>query len=174
MNKVLAIKGRGKGDDNLSPKLPEIPAAPTLVTKTGEAKPMNPKVYLYNLGVHKLREKSLERLATEDGPGECYFANGISEKQLKEFFAERLIDGKWVRNGRNESLDLFGYAEAARQILRPENPRIDWSSPPPWARPVPLSRKGGDHAVEANRQAEKPADNQMTLLERFARLNEGN
>ncbi|MGQ2986041.1 MAG: terminase gpA endonuclease subunit [Blastomonas fulva] len=100
--KIKPIKG------NSSPKAPEVPVSGLRISKDERGAPVKPEILMFTLGVHQLREKALERLATDDGgPGECFFASGISRKALDEFFGERLIDGKWVRTGDNETLDCF-------------------------------------------------------------------
>ena len=96
-----------------------------------------------------------------------------------EYFNERLINGKWERNGPNESLDLFGYEEAVRLMLKPDRKDINWSTGrrPPWATPVPVSLEGGDLSAEAERPQVKaappaPAPKQPNIFARFNALNQ--
>jgi phage terminase large subunit GpA-like protein len=158
-----------------SPKAPELPVVPRKVSKDENNKPVTPIIDEWNLGVYKLKELAVERLAVDDGgPGQCYFASGIQNSYFDEYFNERLIDGKWERTGDNESLDLFAYEEAARLMLKPDRREIDWNSGklPPWARPVPLVEEGGDPADEArpNRLKAEP----VNLLSRFQSLGSEN
>jgi len=132
----------------------------------------------WHLGVFKLKELSVERLAVEDdGPGQCYFARDLPKSTFSEFKGEVLIDGKWDRRGPNESLDLFGYAEAARQMLKPDRPTINWTGARPiWATPVPIASEGGDPAVAVAGEGEKEAparkkkDAPKSIFERMAAL----
>lgn len=144
-----------------SPKAPALSGA-RKIDKDEEGHPVRPVVQEYTLGVHELKQLIHERLTvTDGGPGQCHFANGIGGNYFEEFFNERLIDGKWVRNGPNESLDLAGYAEAVRLMLRPDRKDIKWDKGqrPPWAAPVPVNMGGGDLAVadEDHIIAEPPA-----------------
>ena len=147
-------------------KAPELPPEPRLKDAKGRKFPKG--VQEWSLGVHKLKELALERLAVVDGgPGQCRFAHGIAKNHFDEYFAEPLIDGKFVRQGPNESLDLFAYEEAARLMLNPARKDIDWNTDrlPIWARPVATEPEGGDQppaGAEATRQSR---------LDRFARLN---
>lgn len=163
-----------------SAKAPEIPIRPRDISKDEQGKPTKPLVQEWTLGAHKLKELALERLAvTDDGPGHCYFAADIASNYYDEYFNEPLIDGKFERQGPNESLDLFGYEEAVRLMLRPDRKDIRWNDPdkrPVWARPVSLQSKGGDLAAEAEgaqtpaNEGPKPKDRPRTL-DRFASLN---
>jgi len=126
-------------------KAPELPPKPRLEDDKGRRFPRGVKEW--SPGVHKLKELALERLAvTDGGPGQCYFADGILPAYFDEYFNEPLIDGKFDRQGANESLDLFAYEEAARLILRPDRKDIRWAEGvlPPWAKPIPLFAEGGD------------------------------
>jgi phage terminase large subunit GpA-like protein len=137
---------------------PELPPRPKLEDGKGIKFPEGVKEW--SLGVHRLKELVLERLAVVDGgPGQCRFADGIASNYFEEFFGERLIEGTWVRNGPNESLDLAAYAEAARLMLKPDRKDINWSTGkrPPWATPVPVSVEGGDLSAEAERPQVKSA-----------------
>lgn len=161
-----------KGSD--SPKAPEVPAGGTPIAKDQNGRAVAPVIRLYNLGVYRLKEQAVERLGvTDGGPGQCYHAAGISQKHLDEFFGERLVGGQWERSGDNESLDLFGYAEAARLMLQPDRRDIKWENPdrrPPWARPFFLEPKGGDQAAPAGGAGEADAAPKSRMA-RFDALN---
>lgn len=134
-------------------KRPMLPESPTRVDKDERGKQVEPVLMEYRLGVDALKSQTLERLATKDGePGSCRFPREIEAHYLDQFFGETLIDGKWVRNGPNETLDLYGYAEAGRQMLAPDREGIDWQNDrPEWATPISLSAKedGDDAGAEA-------------------------
>lgn len=117
---------------------PEIPVKPRKVSLDERGQEVLPIVDEWDLGVHRLKTLSIERLAVDDGgPGQCYFATGIPKSVFEEFVGERLVDDEWQRTGPNESLDLFGYAEAVRLMLKPDRADIKWDTrPPAWARPV--------------------------------------
>lgn len=151
-----------------SDKAPILPPKPRLADAKGRKFPVG--VQEWTVGAYKAKELALERLAvTDDGPGQCYFARGISRAHYEEYFNEPLIDGKFVRQGPNESLDLFGYEDAARLMLKPDRKDIDWKSGkvPPWARPICL-----DDEPEPGRDSSPvPAQNGASTLDRWSRLN---
>lgn len=148
---------------------PELPPKPRIADAKGKRFPKG--VQEWSLGVHKLKELALERLAvTDGGPGQCYFAQGFAKNLFDEYFAEPLIDGRFVRQGPNESLDLFAYEEAARLMLKPDRKDIRWDggARPRWARPI------GEPPAEESPQASttKPdAPKKQDILERYAALN---
>jgi phage terminase large subunit GpA-like protein len=150
----------------------EVAKAPRHEDSKGRKFPAGVKEW--SLGVHKLKELALERLSiTDGGPGQCHFADGIARAYYDEFFNEPLVDGKFERVGPNESLDLFGYAEAARLLLKPDRADINWNDPdrrPVWALPVSPLPKGGDQVAAAS---EKPEDRPKSIFERFEALNQG-
>lgn len=151
--KVRCIKG------STNAKAEPLPPVPTKISKDSEGKPVLPVITLHSLGVHKLKEEALEDLAIEDGsPGQCFFAINTPDAAYQELFNEPLIDGEFVRNGPNETLDLYGYTEAGRLMLQPDRKDIRWDDPakfPPWARPVSLLSEGGDPADEVRVSAPK-------------------
>lgn len=169
--KVRLIKG------SKSPSAPPLPVKPRKVNQDEHGHEVEPVIIEFDLGVHKLKEQSIERLAvTDGGPGQCEFADGIAANHFDEFFGETQVDGKWVRSGPNESLDLFGYDEAGRQMLQPDRTDIKWDEGklPPWATPVSVNLEGGDHAVaDEERQAPSPPKKpkQGSILDRFEALN---
>jgi phage terminase large subunit GpA-like protein len=168
--RIRCIKG------STSPKAEPLPAAPTKISKDSEGKPVLPVVTLHVLGVHKLKEAVLDDLAIEDGsPGQCFFAVDTPDRAFHEMFNEMLVDGRFVRNGPNETLDLYAYTEAGRLMLQPDRNTIRWDDPgarPVWARPVSLQPKGGDPIAGAGeaQQGKKPP----SMLERFDALNTRN
>lgn len=141
------------------------------VDKDELGRAVEPVTLEYNLGADRLKELTLERLAVAPNrhgdpmPGQCMFPRDLEGHYLDQFFGETLIDGKWKRSGPNESLDLYGYNEAARLLLRPDNEKNIWTDParrPVWARPVAL------------RPAEQPGEasrDRRSLFERFDDLN---
>ncbi len=155
-----------------SAKAPELPVAPTKISKDEHGRIVSPIILEYTLGVHKLKELAVERLGVDDGgPGQCLFAEGIAGNHFDEYFNERLIDGKWERNGPNESLDLFAYEEAGRLMLRPDRADLKWSQGqmPPWARPVTIS-KGGDQDDGANVPTPPEPPKRNPMFERLQSL----
>lgn len=123
-----------------SPGAPELPLKGREISVDERGQKVAPVLLEWDLGVFKLKELTLERLAeTEGGPGQVSFAEGLPRSTFDEFAGEVLIDGKWERRGPNESLDLHGYNEAVRLMLRPDRADIKWETRPPiWARPVPI------------------------------------
>lgn len=131
--RLMLIKGGG------SKKAPEVGAARE-INRDAAGKPMEPAIKEFTLNVDKLKALSVERLVVDDGgPGQVYFARGLPKALYDELCGEVLVDGAWERRGANESLDLFGYCEAARIQLQPERATIKWETRRPvWARPVKL------------------------------------
>lgn len=120
---------------------------PRRVDKDENGRPVEPVTVEYNIGADAGKELVIERLAIvphRDGspkPGQCFFPRDLEGHYVDQFFGETLIDGKWKRNGPNESLDTHVYNEAARLMLRPDRTDIDWITPgkrPVWAMPVSL------------------------------------
>lgn len=169
--KVRCIKG------HTSKKADPLPATATNISKDSEGKPVEPVVTLHVLGVHKLKEDALADLAIADGsPGQCFFARNTPDKAFEELFNEPLIDGEFVRNGPNETLDLYAYTEAGRLMLQPDRDTICWDDPgsrPVWARPVSLKPKGGDSSTEAKAAPQTKTEQppKPSLLDRFDALN---
>jgi phage terminase large subunit GpA-like protein len=124
-----------------SPDAPELPVKGREINVDERGQKVAPALLEWDLGVGRLRELSVERLAeAEGGPGQVSFAKGLPISAFDEFAGEVLIDGKWERRGPNESLDLFGYNEAVRLMLRPDRADIKWETRPPvWARPVRIA-----------------------------------
>lgn len=145
-------------------KRPMIPEAPSRIDKDEHGKPVEPVLMEYRLGVDALKAQTLERLATPGGePGSCRFPRDIEGHYLDQFFGETLVDGKWVRSGPNETLDLYGYCEAGRQMLKPDRADIDWiNARPVWATPVSL---------RAEAESAAPAEPVTSILDAFAALN---
>lgn len=166
-SKAKLIKGA-------SGKRPILPSAPRREDKDELGKTVEPFVLEYTLGVDALKELTLERLATPDEqPGHVWFYREFEAHYIDQFFGESLIDGKWHRNGANESLDLFGYCEAGRLMLDPDRNDREWTDPmarPPWARPISLLPKGGDQAAGAGGE-QRPQQNRPSLLEDLINLN---
>jgi phage terminase large subunit GpA-like protein len=165
--KVRCIKGA------TTTKAPQLPPTPTKISKDSEGKLVKPVVTLHVLGVHSLKEDAVEDLAIDDGsPGHCFFPRNMPDKAYEELFNEVLIDGAWVRNGPNETLDLFAYSEAGRLMLEPDRKDRNWTSgkEPSWARPVPLHSEGGDQSTAAGEVRAQTATPSTTMAERFAAL----
>lgn len=167
--RIRCIKG------STSAKAEPLPAAPTKISKDSEGKPVLPVITLHMLGVHKLKEETLEDLAIDDGsPGQVVFPTNMPDKAFEEIFNEPLIDGSFVRNGPNETLDLLGYTKAGRLMLQPDRKGITWDDPakrPVWARTVSLSPEGGDPAAGAVEEMPAAEAKKRTVIDRFAALN---
>lgn len=152
-----------------------LPPAPTKISKDSEGKQVLPVVTLHVLGVHKLKEETLEDLAIEDNsPGQVFFPVNMADKAFEELFNEPLIDGSFVRNGPNETLDLMGYTKAGRLMLQPDRKGIIWAEPakrPVWARAVSLSPEGGDPAAGTVNEMPATEAKKRTVIDRFASLN---
>jgi len=172
--RIRCIKGA------TSAKAEPLPATPSKISKDSEGRAIMPVVTLHVLGVHKLKEQVVEDLAIEDhSPGMVYFPVNMPEKAFEELFNEVLIDGSWVRNGPNETLDLMGYTEAARLMLQPDRSNIVWDDPdkrPMWAQPVSLQREGGDPEASGGevRTTAKPTTKAASIFDKHRSLDQGN
>jgi len=158
--KVRLIKGAR------SKMAPEVPVTPRKVSKDENGQPVLPVIDEWDLGVHKLKVQAVEWLKVEDsGPGQCFFAHGLPASTFDEFLGEQLIDDEWVRTGPNEGLDLFGYANAVRLMLKPDRAEIKWDvRRPAWAMPVNTSAETGD---------EGPAQKRRNIFDKVASANQG-
>jgi phage terminase large subunit GpA-like protein len=178
--KVRCIKGAS------SPNAPQLSPSPLIISKDDNGKPITPVITMHTVGSHSLKEDVLESLAIDDeGAGQWFFPIDFPDDAFEEFFNEPLIEGKWNRTGPQESLDLGGYNEAARQMLEPDRTEIRWDQSrmpqgqkwtpmdmPAWARPISLTEEGGDPAVAG--ELKKPAAvQQKSIFEQFNELNGG-
>lgn len=155
-----------------SAKAAELPVVPTKISKDEHGRVVEPIILEYTLGVHKLKETAVERLAVDDGgPGQCLYAEGIASNYYDEFFNEVLIEGEWVRSGPNESLDTFAYEDAARMMLKPDRADIKWDSGklPPWATPVAIVSDERGSPPERAKPDERPKS--KSIFERYEELN---
>ena len=173
-SKMKLIKG-------VAGKRPIIPVVPRKVDKDEMGRPADPVIVEYDLGVDRLKELTIERLAIgskkvktgtghewQTQAGQVFLPRDLEGHYVDQFFGETLIDGKWKRSGPNESLDLYGYNEAARLLLRPDDERNIWNDEnrlPVWARPVPLLAEGGD----PKSTGAKARESNESLLARFDR-----
>lgn len=148
---------------------PELPVRGRDINVDERGQKVAPVLLEWDLGVHRLKTLTLERIAEEEGgPGQVRFASDLPQSAFDEFAGEALIDGKWERRGPNESLDLFGYAEAVRLMLRPDRADIKWGLRPPiWARPIPI--RDEDEFVEV--AVSDPPEPKPSPVERLAALN---
>lgn len=164
-HKVRLIKGAKSAD------APEIPVKGREISKDEQGRPVSPVLLEWDLGVFNLKSQSLERLAEEEGgPGHVSFAEGLPRSAFDEFLGEVLIDGKWERRGPNESLDLFGYAEAVRLMLRPDRSAIKWDQRyPSWATPVPIA--DDEEPEPVSQLVAAAATQKMSPIDRLAALN---
>jgi len=127
----------------------------------------------FPLGVFKLKEAVLERLTIDaPGPGHMNFPEDCDASVFNELLAEPLIDGEFVRQGPNETLDLWGYGTAVAGMLKPDRPEIDWSKrPPSWARPfepVRAEPKAQQSAASVAPAKEQAAERRRKLIDRIS------
>lgn len=168
--KVRCIKGMS------SAKAAFLDPVPTKISRDSQGRVVEPEITLHRVGSHGLKEDVLERLAVEDGsPGQCFFPVNTPKHVFEEYFNEVLDEGKWLRNGPNETLDLDGYAEAARLMLEPDRETISWEGEnrPIWAMPVSLGPKGSDPDSGSGQEKARPEPQKKSILEEIAELDEG-
>lgn len=101
---------------------------------------------------------ALER--EEPGPGYCHFPDWLEDWFFKELTYEvRDEKGRWTKPGKgaNEALDLECYIKAAS--IKYGYERINWDSPPPWAREWDTNSEIKQDGIRAaSRGANNPAD----------------
>ncbi|MBB4859643.1 phage terminase large subunit GpA-like protein [Novosphingobium chloroacetimidivorans] len=136
-------------------KRPHLGIKPTWLSVDDDGKKIDPPVPLHIAGVDGLKDDLFGNddgagfLLIDDGsPGQIYFASDFPQAGYDELFREPKIEGTYVRNGAQETIDLLAYTECGRLLLKPDREDIDWAGGklPPWAKPVSLKPKGGDHA----------------------------
>jgi len=75
---------------------------------------------------------------TDEGPGYVHLPKWLEKDDgyFAEIAAETRTDKGWKnpKRERNEAFDLHAYGRAACKVLRAD--KINWASPPRWARPV--------------------------------------
>lgn len=158
-----------------SPDAPEVAVSGKDHNTDSNGKKIEPAITVQNVGSWKLKFDVVETLAVSDGsPGQWYFPIDFPHDAYTEFFNEVLVDKTWERNGPNESLDLGGYGEAARQLLKPERKEICWDDPakrPVWAQPVSLQPEGGDPDAGGEVAGAAPTKPKPSIFERIDNLN---
>ncbi|ELP5928338.1 phage terminase large subunit family protein, partial [Salmonella enterica] len=94
------------------------------------------EVPLYLLQTNALKDRIASALdRKEPGANYVHIPDWLGDWFFEELtYEERGMDGKWTKPGKgaNEALDLLCYAHALVMIRGYE--RINWDSPPPWAR----------------------------------------
>jgi phage terminase large subunit GpA-like protein len=143
--RVHCLKGQRRGP-HLSPR-------PTFLSLDTQGRRMEPAVPLHIAGVDGLKDDlfgndaGIGYLAIEDGsPGQIFFARDFPAAAYDELFHEPKIEGDYIRNGPNETIDLLNYTECGRLLLEPDRKNIVWhdeAQRPLWAKPVPLSSGEG-------------------------------
>ncbi|WP_033416657.1 phage terminase large subunit family protein [Hahella ganghwensis] len=95
-------------------------------------------VPIYILNTHQFKDAVNNNIwRDEPGPNYCHFPDWLGSWFFDELTYEvRMPDGKWEKPGRgdNEAFDLFVYAYGAMRHEKVKAHKIDWDSPPPWAR----------------------------------------
>lgn len=150
---------------------PEV-GAPQTIDRDDQGKAIEPAVIEFPLGVYKLKETVLARLALDaPGPGYMNFPEDCEPRVFDELLNEPLIDGEFVRRGPNETLDLWGYGTAVAGMLKPDRPEIDWSRPPIWARPfkpVPTKPAPQAAALTPTTPKQQAAERRQKLIDRIS------
>jgi len=182
--KVRCIKG-------MAGKRERVPSVPTKISKDSNGKAIAPEITLHVLGVDHLKRDVITDLATIDGtPGQWSFAVNTPSDAFDEFFGETEQEGKFVRTGPNETLDLAAYGEAAFIILEPSRANIRWDKSkvgvgeiwnetmlPLWARSVSLTEQDGGDDEGDDRDTPNLAASRKTsptnALQKFERLSRG-
>jgi phage terminase large subunit GpA-like protein len=171
--RVRCIKGMGG-------KRPHLGLKPTMLSVDDDGKKIEPAVALHIAGVDGLKDdifgndEGAGYLLIDDGsPGQIYFAANFPQAGYDELFREPKIEGKYVRNGAQETIDLLAYTECGRLLLKPDRQDIKWAEGklPPWATPVSLKPKGGDPAIGGRDEGAAPARPAPTRVSPWERMN---
>lgn len=156
---------------------PEI-GIPREVNRDDQGRPIEPAIHITDLGVFRLKELVLERMAIDaPGPGFMHMPCDGDPKWAEELTNEPLVDGAFERRGDNETFDLYGYAEAGRLMLKPDRIEIDWTNrPPPWARPKqqaaptePVQQTMPEQNRAPSDPSREAAEKRRKLIERISR-----
>lgn len=142
----------------------EIYGKPKMVTVDDNAVKLAIPVYERYPNVHEIKRIIAARMKIDaNEPGMMHMPATISARYYRELTAERLINGDWIRSGRNETWDGWVMCEVARETLKPDRPEL-WNQGvlPEWADPRPRG-EGIDAKVA------KP----VSLFDRLAKANEG-
>ena len=159
--RVRCLKGVG------GQKRDALAVKPSWLSVDDDGKKIEPPVPLHIAGVDVLKDdifgndEGIGYLLIDDGgPGQIYFAADFPQTGYDELFREPKIEGTYVRDGAQETIDLLAYTECGRLLLKPDREELIWDASraprgitwseallPPWARPVSLNPKGGDQAV---------------------------
>lgn len=116
-----------------------------------KGQPLPHQVYERTINVHHYKlilSRAMKR--AEPGPGRVHLPNDLPTRYIRELTSERLVNGAWMENGRNETWDGMVHGEAGKDLLDPYREEIDWSNPPVWATPIAV----GGSAVMIAAQAE--------------------
>ena len=93
-------------------------------------------VYERTINVYEIKKLIADRMEIEvPGPFRMHLPGDATNDQIRELCSETLVNGEWIARGRNELWDIWVGCETLRQLLNPDDSRIDWSKPPFWARP---------------------------------------
>lgn len=158
-------------------KRPHLGLKPTMLSVDNEGKKIEPAVALHIAGVDGLKDDIFGNddgaglLLIEDGsPGQIYFPADFPQAGYDELFREPKIEGTYVRNGAQETIDLLAYTECGRLLLQPDRTALVWDQSrvkgeaewhegmlPPWAKPVSLISKGGDPKPSGRDEQAAPA-----------------
>lgn len=108
------------------------------------------------LNVHEIKRIIIKRMKIEiPGPGRMHLPSNVEDRYVRELVSEKLLNGEWIKSGRNETWDGWVNCDAARASLAPERKEIDWNKPPSWASPFPIkaAKKAGGKSPIDNRTA---------------------
>ena len=93
-------------------------------------------VHERTINVFEIKKLIASRMEIEEpGPHRMHLPGDIRDEQVRELCSETLVNGEWITRGRNELWDIWVGCEAMRQMLNPDDSRINWERPPAWARP---------------------------------------
>lgn len=127
-------------------------------------------VPLYLLQTNQLKDRINNALQRDvPGPNYVHFPDWLGEWFYEELtYEERGVDGKWQKPGKgaNEAFDLMVYAHAL-VILRGYE-RINWDSPPEWARRGAWVEAAPPAAGEASVPVAPAADRKKTQRKKTA------
>jgi phage terminase large subunit GpA-like protein len=123
-------------------------------------------VYERTVNVTEIKKLIAYRRDEVETPGPLFMhlPGDVTDAQVRELCAETLVGDQWFASGRNELWDIWVGCEVLNQQLNPEDSKINWSKPPPWARPFKPSPDGSGGGMA-------PVVGQADLMERLRQFN---
>lgn len=151
-HRVFLAKGQGGDRDRAVLREPEKQLGNRKVRRGGD-------IRIVFAGTDKLKDEVTAALVRKEaGPGKFHLPEELPDAIIDEFCAEQRLTKGWEpkKSGlRNEALDHAVYGKALVIVIGGE--KIDWSSPPEWARAPEANSYGVRSTVSGTAEPVAPA-----------------